>query len=121
MGTTVRLKSSLFRGSLSLKRTPIYLRFTCSGIASCSRNWDALDQLDDQAEPGERLFAGKLAHKGSLHLDRVVNGRKVGEWYGSADYELIEPQPSQETMRDNALWRSWVESQLAADPPASPS
>lgn len=39
--THVRLRFSLFTGSLSLKRTPKYLRFTCSGITSCSRNWDA--------------------------------------------------------------------------------
>ncbi len=109
--TSVRLTHPLFRGSLSLNRIPKYLRFTCRGIASCSRNWDALDQLDDVPESGEFLIAGILTDRGLMHLDRVVNGRRVGDWIETATYSPIEPQPDQETMRDGNRWRAWCESQ----------
>lgn len=109
---TVRLRSALFRGSLHLARTPKFLRFTCSGLALCSRNWDALDQLDDEAQDGETLVAGVLAHRGSVHVDRTVKGRRVGEWWPTAEYEQVSPQPDQATMRDGAKWRQWCEQQV---------
>lgn len=92
---------------LSLKRTPKYLRFTCSGSAVCSRNWDALDQLDDQPRPGEQLVAAVLVRRGSCHLDRVLNGRRVGEWHQTAEYKRLEEQPADEVMRSAEKWQEW--------------
>lgn len=113
-GTTeVFFRHPLFRGSLSLKRTPKFLRFACAGIATCSRNWDALDQLDDEPREGETLMAGVLVDQSSVHLDRVVKGRRVGEWHSTATYELIEPQPDAATMRDNEKWRAWCMGKVA--------
>ena len=76
----VRLNHPLFLGSLSLQRTPKYLRFTYSGagIAACSRTWDALDQLDDEPRAGETLMAAVLKGRGNMHIDRTVKGRRVG-------------------------------------------
>lgn len=109
----VRLEHPLFRGSLSLKRLPKYLRFCCSGIASCSRNWDALDQVEDTAQASESCVAGIFKESGSLHLDRVVNGRRVGEWHKTATYAVCDPQPSQEIMHDNEKWKEWCMTQEA--------
>ena len=117
--TEVRLNHPLFRGILSLKRTPVYLRFVCKGITGCSRNWDALDQLDDKPEPGEFIIVGRLGKRGSMHLDRVVNGRRVGEWYQTADYDPVDDQPPQDVLSDNAKWREWAENRDIRDLPAA--
>lgn len=111
--TMVRLNFPLFRGSLSLRRVPKYLRFTCRGIGSCSRQWDALDQLDDEPEPGEKLFAAVLASQSSVHLDRTVRGRRVGEWIPTASYDLVPNPPAQEILRDRAQWQQWCVDQEA--------
>ena len=105
----VRLKHPLFSGSLSLKRLPKYLRFCYSGagISRCANIWDALDQPDDEPCPGESLLAAVLVNNGSVHIDRSVKGRRVGSWHQTADYELVDPQPSQEVMRDRATWQAW--------------
>lgn len=109
--TITHLRHPLFRGSLQLHRLPLFLRFTCRGMASCSRNWDALDQLDDTAEDGEQLIAAKLVDRTKVHLDRVVNGRRVGEWIDEAVYEPVADQPSDAVLRDNEKWREWAMSQ----------
>jgi hypothetical protein len=105
---SVSLDHPLFRGSLSLKRAPKYLRFTVRGMASCSRNWDALDQPEDVPEPGEQVIAAIKRSSGSMHLDRTVNGRRVGEWYETAVYAPIEEQPPDDVIRDTAKWQAWV-------------
>lgn len=103
----VSFDHSLFRTQLQLKRTPKYLRFTCHGCKTPTRSWDALDQEDDTAADGEYLFAAVLENRGSLHIDKTVNGRRVAEWHGTAHYVPIAEQPTQELMRDNAKWRAW--------------
>lgn len=118
--THVHLRYALFRGRgpLMLQRVPKYLRFTCKDVGGSDRQWDALDQIYDEPEDGEYLFAAKLADRGRMHVDRVVKGRRVGEWYSTADYELIDPQPAQEIMRNVHCWREWVmnlEAQAASD------
>ena len=84
--TMVRLDHPLFRGSLSLHRIPKYLRFTYAGdgIAACSKPWDALDQPDDVPRTDEMLIAAVLKDRGTMHLDRTVNGRRVGTWGDAA-------------------------------------
>lgn len=116
--TVVRLNHPLFRncGCLDLKRVPKYLRFVCAGLSSCSRSWDALDQLDDTPNRDEMIFVGKLANRGTVHLDRVVKGRRVGEWYGTATYDPVDQQPTEEIVRDNEKWRQWcMEQEGTAD------
>lgn len=119
--TFVSLRYPLFSGQLSLHRVPKYLRFACTDVSGgrCARTWDALDQPDDEPRAGEYLFAGKLAHKGTLHLDKVVKGRRVGEWHDTASYELAEPQPEQSVMRDFEQWKEWCMDQEAAELDAS--
>lgn len=93
--------------TLSLKRVPRYLRFVWRGNPGCSKNWDALDQLDDVAEGFETIVAAEITQQGTVHVDRVVNRRRVGQWFASAEYTAIDPQPSDETMRNLELWRTW--------------
>lgn len=119
--TQVRLNHPLFRVILSLKRVPAYLRFTVKWIARCTREWDALDQLDDQPLPDEMIFVGRLAKKGSMHLDRTVNGRRIGEWFQTADYEPVAEQPPDDVLRDNAKWAEWCQSRFPIDFPTEPA
>ena len=105
--TFVSLEHPLFRSWLRLTRIPKYLRFTCHGIDTETRTWDALDRLDDEAEQSEFIIAAILSDRGSLHIDKRVNGRRVGEWHQTAHYLPIEGQPSQEVLRDNDSWRDW--------------
>ena len=105
--TYVSLNYPLCCKQLLVERVPKYLRFVCKGIATCSRNWDALDQPDDTPEEGEFIIAAVLRDRGSLHIDKRVNGRRVGEWHATASYEPILPQPDQSLLRDNDKWRDW--------------
>lgn len=109
----VRLNHPLFRGILSLRRVPKFLRFTCTGIASCARNWDALDQLDDEPELHEQLLAGVFKSSGKMHIDRTVGGRRVGEWRTTVEYDVVDPQPLAALMRDRQQWQEWCLAQAA--------
>lgn len=104
---SVTLEYQMFAVRLSLKRAPRYLRFVVRGSERCSRNWDALDQPHDQPELGERVIAALKSSSGSMHLDRTVNGRRVGEWYETAIYWPVEEQPPEDVLRDNQNWQEW--------------
>lgn len=93
---------------LQLARVPLFLRFTVIG-----KTWDALDQVDDQPNPGEELIAAKLSGRGTVHIDRTVKGKRVGEWIPTADYDPCEEQPSQDVMRSTVLWREWCHARKA--------
>lgn len=103
---TLRIGGVQFGPMLSLKRTPLYLRFVVTG-----ENWktlDALDQLDDDAEPHETIIVAKAVRHGSVHVDRTVNGRRVGEWFTQVEYERIEPQPTDDEVRTVSAWQAWT-------------
>lgn len=93
--------------TLQLRRAPVYLRVT-----ELLGAFDGLDQLADEPEPGETLHAYVLAEKpGAMHI--LVRGRCAtgGGFWPIAKYRHVTDQPPQETMRDNALWRAWTETQ----------
>jgi hypothetical protein len=103
---------------LPLRRVPTYLRFVCRRKdPGFYDGWDALDQLDDQPEDGELVLVARLVHRGCIHLDKTVNGRRVGEWRRTAEYRLMDPQPKEQLLRDTARWRMWVINQ-PGDPEA---
>lgn len=90
--------------TLTLDRAPLFLRFT----QNAKGEWDALDQLDDVAEPGERIVvAQRHGEFGTIHVDRTVRGRRVGEWYRTADYRPVADPPSDAVARDNEQWKRW--------------
>ena len=95
--------------SLTLSRAPIFLRVTESPGA-VGMEFDALDQLDDVARPGERVHVYRIVGSpGSVHYDGV--DRKTGKRFGRtehyAEYQLHPVQPDQETLRDNRKWAEW--------------
>ncbi len=92
---------------LCIRRSPIFLRITQQG-----KKLDALDQLYDHADPGETLYAYKLlASEGTCHINR---GRHGSGFFVMARYGFIEPQPSDEIMRDNEAWSKWCHEQPEA-------
>lgn len=106
--TLVRLDHPLFRASLYLCRTPKYLRFV---LDRREMSWDALDQPDDQPEPHEMVFAAVLSQRGTCHIDRTVNGRRVGEWLRTAEYRPLRGQPDSSVLGDTNKWKDWCYAQ----------
>lgn len=113
MNALVFLRVGILRGSLSLARTPKYMRFVMVG--SDWKTLDALDQLDDEPKEGEYLIAGVIAEQSTVHIDGVRDGRRFGEWRRCVTYAMVAEQPSQDVMRDRAQWQAWcVEQQVKA-------
>lgn len=102
----VYLDQPTFKGALTLKRIPKFLRFTCV-VKDRKHVWDALDQLDDVAMPDEHIVAAVLIEKGNLHIDKTVDGRRVGEWITTARYRVIDDGPPDAVLRSNEAWREW--------------
>ena len=99
--------------TLSLKRAPTYLRFVYF-----EGDWstlDALDQLDDEPQPGETIVVGRIEVRGRWHVDRIVNRKRVGEWYGDVRYQVVDPQPADDVVRDTAAWRAWCLAEQARE------
>lgn len=93
---------------LLVRRGPLYLRV----VRSLGGSWDALDQLDDEPEPHEAVFAYRqVACRGHVHIRRA---RGPGGFYMMADYALVEPQPADDILRDTGKWRQWCLAQQAA-------
>lgn len=101
---------------LQLRRAPLYLRV----VIDASGEVDALDQLDDKPKANEKSFAYKRkGPAGSYHLlVRGEHSRTCGGWWASGNYEVCDPQPSEDVMRDNAQWREWATQQQDIDPSA---
>ena len=105
--TMVHFRFPLFQTAcLMIRRVPKFIRFT-TRKEDGKRVFDALDQLDDTPLPEEAVFAARLKHRGICHVDRTVKGRRVGEWYQTADYVLMEEQPDDATIRDTEKWQAW--------------
>lgn len=108
----VHLDHPLFGGPLELERQPLFLRFVYQ-VSRCGRHvqWDALDQLDDEPRAAEQIVAARLAGRGTLHVDRVVRGRRVGSWHQTVHYQLCDPQPAEEVLRNREKWQAWCQAQ----------
>lgn len=84
---------------LMLKRAPLFLR-----VVEAGGKFDALDQLADEPEAGERLFAyRRVGEVGMCHIHR----KGGGGWFTIANYALVAQQPDDATMRDTTAWRAW--------------
>lgn len=91
--------------SLSLKRAPIYLR----AVQDPAGKWDALDQLEDEPKKDERIVIYRLkAEPGWCHIYKRGPG---SGFYATGEYEVVEPQPGQEDVRETDRWRDWTSRQ----------
>lgn len=107
MTYTVRLRHPLFRETLELQRTPIYLRFVMT--TKCGRTkWDALDQLHDSPREGEIIYAAERDDPTSIHIDKDENGKVQGYWVSVFNYNLLDEQPDKDILRDNTKWREFA-------------
>ena len=99
---------------LNLRRSPLFLRVVQNRI---SKEWDALDQLDDIPKPTETIVAYRLlSNDGCMHL--LIRGKykKAGGWYPVSSYGVVEQQPDDATMRDTEKWRAWCAEENARNP-----
>jgi hypothetical protein len=94
--------------SLELQRSPLFLRVTYD---QHSQKWDALDQLDDEAFDGEKLFVYRQQGKpGYCHVDGrdKKTGKRYGRSFAIAEYAFWEHQPPQDLLASNERWQAWV-------------
>ncbi len=93
---------------LELQRNPVLLR----AVQDQSGKWDALDQLDDEAKPSERIAVYVLVRQPTTaFVDGVRGGRRCGWRMSIAEYVFLTEQPDDATMRDNSKWREWCRAQ----------
>ena len=85
---------------LMLQRAPTYLRAVCIP----GGDWDALDQLNDAPKADEQITVYALdGEAGRMH----VRARGGCQWYTTAEYRVVDPQPDDAAVRDTASWRTW--------------
>lgn len=84
--------------TLQLRRAPVLLR----AVGNQGGDWDALDQLDDTPDAGERI-AVYIQVAGTLRRWH----QRPGGCYEGADYRLLAPQPADELVRSTDAWRKW--------------
>ena len=84
---------------LMLRRAPRFLRVTEE-----AGQFDALDQLDDQPKPTEKLYAYEITGTAGYAF---VDGPKCRGRYAIASYHLVPQQPADEDMRTIARWHDW--------------
>lgn len=87
--------------ALNLQRSPVFLRVVKD---HCTAAIDALDQLEDEPDDGEDIFAYKLASNPSRGF---IDGTKYRGPVVFAEYALVAEQPTDEVMRSDELWTVW--------------
>lgn len=96
---------------LRLRRAPLYLRVARSRVAR-----DALDQLDDEPKPRERITVYvrvTLGHR--THIKSTRSG--ASGWYANASYRMVADQPGDEVVRGTEKWREWCYARQKVDFP----
>lgn len=92
--------------SLVLRRAPLFLRV----VQAPGGRLDALDQLSDEPQAGERVYVYvKAEDRGHVHL--LMSPRSASGWYAMADYRLHAEQPTDNEARDTERWRAWAMAQ----------
>lgn len=105
---------------LLLRRAPLFLRVVhdpnyATAICKKSRTeWDALDMPGDAPRLGENVYAyRRVGAESRLHL-KMSRPRQSG-WYMRATYRFVDPQPTDQEMRDQRQWENWCTRQLEAE------
>jgi len=88
---------------LDLQRAPLLLRVVIGPRGAV----DALDQLGDEPHAKETIHVYRRINQATrYHLK--MRCRSQSGWRASAQYELLDEQPDQETARETSLWRAWA-------------
>lgn len=93
-----------------IKRTPIFVRVTQDE----GGKWDILNDAGDTPRKTERLFAYVLTERPGMCCIRAAKGQ--GGIFQSGVYRHCDPQPADETMRDQKKWEQWVDENRAMIP-----
>lgn len=93
--------------ALELSRAPLLLRVVeARGVAT--DRWDALDRLDDQPRPEERIY---VYRRRGAPMTGFIDGTKYRGQFLAATYVLFEEQPATDAeARTTEAWRAWAES-----------
>jgi hypothetical protein len=92
--------------TLMLRRAARFLRVTESALPESGKTkWDALDQLDDQPMPDEKLHAYEIVGQPVMAF---IDGTKCRGRYAIATYRLVVPQPDDTSMRTTEAWHAWT-------------
>lgn len=99
--------------TLMLQRASIFLRV----VVGPDGEVDALDQLDDEPRPDERLYAYRFSKDGgSIHINSCDSrGHRNGGFFRIAEYSPVEPQPADDQMRTQAAWVAWTRASYARE------
>ena len=96
---------------LHLQRSPVMLRVVVKFVDQ-KPSYDALDQLDDTVEPGEKVYLYKMvSNDGWVHFDGrdPKTGRRVGRTEPINSYSYFPDQPTQEVLKDNKQYHQWCD------------
>jgi hypothetical protein len=94
--------------TLALRRAPLLLRV----VRSQRGAWDALDQLEDEAQPKESIFVYRLEGPTSwYHVCR--RPRSQSGMYMIASYRVLPEQPAEEHLRTTKAWHVWADANAA--------
>lgn len=105
----IRLVDGPAAGALALERAPIFLR----AVVDPAGKIEALDQLDDKPEPGEKVYVyEQTAYRGQAFITLQRPRRCVHTH--SADYRHRDDVDG-EQVRDREAWRAWCLAQPVAD------
>lgn len=88
---------------LELRRIPTLLRVVQQG-----KEFDALDQLDDEPRVGEKITVYRRVKQGRVHICNRGRGKRSG-WYFTASYRVLQRQPADDQVRTTEAWRQWAD------------
>lgn len=92
--------------NLMTRRAPIVLRV----VQNSKGNWDALDQLDDEPGPDEKIYVYQL-HEPPTSMHLCCRGKSKGAsgWYQIGKYYFLSEQPADEHLRTRQAWSNWCD------------
>jgi hypothetical protein len=104
-GVTRLLDGPAANTNLMLRRAPVFMRI----VRDPEGKIDALDQLEDIPEPGERMYV----YRSEPETFGMVFIRPGGRYEG-ADYRHL-PDVDPEPLRENTAWRTWASARGEAE------
>ena len=87
---------------LELRRAPEFLRV----VINFNAEVDALDQLDDEPKPSEKIYVYRLTGEPSHGI--ACSRGKGCKPFVAADYSLYRQQPPDWIVRNQENWRRWA-------------